>query len=98
MGTFRETKVFPTAVREAKLAIDDLWRAKDVIRRKVLAACRASNDHDLDLKLVEITREEVRKGWLKGSSLLRIFLSLASGFLAGDSLWCRGPRLGPLTT
>ena len=54
-------------MRDTKLAIRDLWRAKDVIRWEVFAACWASDDHDLNLKLAEITREEVRKGWLKGS-------------------------------
>ena len=59
----------PTAVRDAKLAMDDRRRAKDVIRREVLAACCASDDHDLDLKLAEVTREKVRKGPLPAHDL-----------------------------
>ena len=99
MGIFPETKVFLTAVRDAKLAIDDLWRAKDVISREVLAACRASDDHDLDLKLAEITREEVRKGWLKGP-LSAQDLSELGIWVPGRRFACGagGPRLGPLTT
>ena len=92
-GAFPRTLVFPSATREAKLSVEDLWRDRERVRGEVLASCGPSADSEVDRKLLQITRDEVEKGWLKGP--------LSAEDLEQLGLWIPGRRFsvqqGPKT-
>ena len=66
VGAFPATDVFPEREKKADLEIQDLWAMAADIRPSVLATCRPSGDDALDQQLIDITNDEVKKGWLEG--------------------------------
>ena len=66
-GPFPPTGVFPARVKRADLNVNDLWAMATDIRATVISACQPSGDDSLDQQLIDITNEEVQKGWLEGA-------------------------------